>query len=258
MSSFLSLAYLFFIGSVSGWVLEVFFRKFFSGSNPEHKWINPGFCTGPYVPLYGCGLCALYLLGNSASHAGASGSVAGRIITVVIMAICMTLIEYAAGILLLKTAKVRLWDYSRRPGNINGLICPLFSLFWGLLGAAYYFLLHPHVLGAISWLADNLAFSFVIGFFFGVFVIDIAHSLQLTAKLKKFADDNQVIIKYENLKSHIRSAHDKASLRYSFIFPFRSSLDIGEHLANAKDSLESIKTKAINRVKENNSHKQDN
>ena len=171
MSSFLSLAYLFFIGSMSGWVLEVFFRKFFSGSNPEHKWINPGFCTGPYVPLYGCGLCALYLLGNSASHAGASGSVAGRIITVVIMAICMTLIEYAAGILLLKTAKVRLWDYSRRPGNINGLICPLFSLFWGLLGAAYYFLLHPHVLGAISWLADNLAFSFVIGFFFGVFVI---------------------------------------------------------------------------------------
>ena len=56
MSVFLTLAYLFFIGSVFGWVLELFFRKFFSSSNPEHKWINPGFCTGPYLPIYGCGL----------------------------------------------------------------------------------------------------------------------------------------------------------------------------------------------------------
>ena len=62
MNFFLTLAYLFFIGSVSGWVLELFFRKFFSASNPEHKWINPGFCTGPYLPIYGFGLCALYLL----------------------------------------------------------------------------------------------------------------------------------------------------------------------------------------------------
>ena len=52
MNFILTLAYLFFVGSVSGWVLELFFRKFFSASNPEHKWINPGFCTGPYLPIY--------------------------------------------------------------------------------------------------------------------------------------------------------------------------------------------------------------
>ena len=62
MNFFLCLAYLFFIGSTFGWVLELFFRKFFSGTNPEHKWINPGFCVGPYVPLYGFGLCILFLL----------------------------------------------------------------------------------------------------------------------------------------------------------------------------------------------------
>ena len=44
---FLYLAYLFFLGSLAGWVMEVLFRKFFSDSNPEHKWINPGFCVGP-------------------------------------------------------------------------------------------------------------------------------------------------------------------------------------------------------------------
>ena len=60
MSTLLTLSFLFFMGSVAGWVLELFFRRFFSSANPERKWINPGFCTGPYVPLYGLGLCALY------------------------------------------------------------------------------------------------------------------------------------------------------------------------------------------------------
>jgi len=36
---------------VFGWVLELLFRRFFSGTNPEHRWINPGFCVGPYLPL---------------------------------------------------------------------------------------------------------------------------------------------------------------------------------------------------------------
>ena len=62
MNTFLKLAFLFYIGSSLGWVLELFFRRFISGNNPERKWINPGFMVGPYVPLYGTGLCILYLV----------------------------------------------------------------------------------------------------------------------------------------------------------------------------------------------------
>ena len=61
MDIFLTLAYLFFIGSVAGWVLELLFRNLTSRNK---KWVNPGFCTGPYVPLYGFGLCILYLLAS--------------------------------------------------------------------------------------------------------------------------------------------------------------------------------------------------
>lgn len=43
---------------------ELLYRRFLSGANPERKWINPGFCVGPYVPLYGSGLCILYLLAS--------------------------------------------------------------------------------------------------------------------------------------------------------------------------------------------------
>lgn len=62
MNAFLVYAFMFSGGSVIGWGLEVVFRKFFSASNPEHRWINPGFLNGPYLPLYGFGLCALYTL----------------------------------------------------------------------------------------------------------------------------------------------------------------------------------------------------
>ena len=47
---FLIVVFLFFFGSGGGWVLELFFRRFFSGANPERKWLNPGFLFGPCVP----------------------------------------------------------------------------------------------------------------------------------------------------------------------------------------------------------------
>lgn len=241
MSAFLILAYLFFLGSLLGWGLEVLFRKFFSASNPEHRWINPGFCVGPYVPLYGFGLCILYLLAEMGDETGIENSAAGRALLFFGMAVSMTVIEYLAGILLLKIAKVRLWDYSVLRGNINGLICPLFSFFWALLGAVYYFLIHAYILDALLWLANNLAFSFVIGFFFGVFTIDVAYSAQLISRLKRFAEENGVIVKYENLKAHIHAARERAKLRQRFFFPLHTVRPLQEHLQEARGALEKIR-----------------
>ena len=42
-------AFIFMAGSMIGWVLEVFYRRFISDTNPERKWINPGFLMGPYL-----------------------------------------------------------------------------------------------------------------------------------------------------------------------------------------------------------------
>lgn len=230
MNKFLILAFLFFIGSVFGWVLELFYRRFFSAANPEHKWINPGFCIGPYVPLYGFGLCILYLLASLESYKLIADPVLNRLALFGAMALCMTAIEYIAGILCLKILKLRLWDYSHLWGNVQGLICPAFSAVWAALGAVYYFFIHSHILSALNWLSENLAFSFVVGLFFGVFIIDAAYSAKLVTKLKAFAEENNVVVKYENLKSYIRSAHDKAAKRSYFMFPFRSDNTVTEHL----------------------------
>lgn len=242
MSLFLTLAYLFFIGSLFGWVLELFFRKFFSGSNPEHRWINPGFCVGPYLPLYGSGLCILYLLARLGESRGAADSIGGTALLFACMALSMTAIEYLAGLLCLKWMKLRLWDYSRCWGNVRGLICPLFSLFWAILGAVYYFLVHPHILTALAWLSRNLAFSFVIGYFFGVFTIDVVYSAHLVARLRRFAEENGVVVRYESLKAHIHRAQERAEERTHFLFFFRTERRrLEDHLREAQEALERVR-----------------
>lgn len=234
MNLSLALAFLFFIGSVFGWVLELFYRRFFSGANPERKWINPGFCVGPYLPLYGSGLCILFLLALLEEHINIENAVVRKLVLFLAMAVMMTVIEYIAGIVSLKYFNLRLWDYRSEWGNIQGIICPKFSLAWAAMGALYYFLVHPHILGALEWLSKNLAFSFFIGAFFGVFVIDVVYSSQLVIKIRKFAAENDVIVKYEALKVHIREAQEKAH----FFLALRSDRPLREHLSELADGLE--------------------
>ncbi len=231
MGIFLTLAFLFFIGSVFGWFLELIYRNL---NDRSHGIINPGFCTGPYVPLYGFGLCTLFLLAQL-ERFDILPSPWDKIVLFAAMAACMTAIEYIAGLFSLKVLKVRLWDYSRLPGNIQGIICPQFSLAWAALSALYYFLIHPHILDALGWLSRNLAFSFVIGMFFGVFIIDFAHSANIVSKLHEFAEDNEIVLKYESVKAHIKEKHSELEEKYRFFKPFKSQTPLVEHLKEIYD-----------------------
>lgn len=236
MSLLLTLAFLFFIGSVLGWVLELLFRNL--TQHPE-KLVNPGFCAGPYLPIYGFGLCALYLLASLEKFSLIHNPFWNKMLLFFAMAVGMTLIEYVAGVFCLKFLKVRLWDYSGLWGNVQGIICPLFSFFWAVLGAMYYFLIHPYILEGLLWLSNNLAFSFFIGMFYGVFSIDVIHSAQLVVKLKKYAEDNDVIVRYEALKAHIRQRREERALKYHFFRPFRTELPLTQHLRDMQGTWES-------------------
>ena len=236
MSLLLTLAFLFFIGSVLGWVLELLFRNL--TQHPD-KLVNPGFCAGPYLPIYGFGLCALYLLASLEKFSLIHNPFWNKMLLFFAMAVGMTLIEYVAGVFCLKFLKVRLWDYSGLWGNVQGIICPLFSFFWAVLEAMYYFLIHPYILEGLLWLSNNLAFSFFIGMFYGVFSIDVIHSAQLVVKLKKYAEDNDVIVRYEALKAHIRQRREERALKYHFFRPFRTELPLTQHLRDMQETWES-------------------
>lgn len=243
MDIFLTYAFMFFTGSITGWWLELFFRKFFSNKNPEHKWLNPGFLNGPYLPLYGFGLCGLYTMTYLESFISIENELLQKLVLFALMAAAMTFIEYIAGIIFIKGMKTKLWDYSDERWNVQGIICPKFSFFWAILSAVYYFLIHPSVLEGISWLFENLAFSFFIGMFFGIFLIDVSVSLNLLVKIRKFAADNNIVVRYERLKSEIRGRKSGNERFKNFLIQFRSDRSLydslQEHMLNLKNELNS-------------------
>ena len=240
MNIFLKMAFLFFIGSLLGWGIEVVYRRFFSKENKEKKWINPGFLVGPYLPLYGFGLCTLYLLARIDRFLP-MGLWWGKLLLFVGMAVCMTALEFVAGLIFIRHMKVKLWDYTNEKGNIMGIICPKFSLFWALLGAVYYFLVHPHILGALHWLAQNLAFSFVLGFFYGVLTIDLVYSFRLVAKVRAFAKENELIVRYEALRQYVRERREEQKKRVHFLLSLRSEVPLPELLREYAEHLKNIR-----------------
>lgn len=204
MNLFFTIAYLFIIGACAGWVLEVFYRRFFSAANPEHRWINPGFLTGPWVPLYGFGLTILYFFCRiDLSFMGPVW--AQRLMLFVLMGVAMTLIELIAGEIFILGMHVKLWDYSHLWGNYKGVICPLFSAIWTVLGIAFYYFVYPAADIAVQWLIGRVGLLFVVGLLYGVFAVDLCTSIKLGTRIRKFAEENNLVVRYEAFKIEVRN-----------------------------------------------------
>lgn len=173
---------LFVIGSLFGWVLELLFRRFVS----QKKWMNPGFLTGPYLPIYGFGVVVLYIVSNI--PLGIESQAWEIVVRILIIGFGMTFIEFVAGLIFIKGLKIRLWDYSNRKGNVMGIICPIFSLAWLAVGSLYYFLLNPILVQGISWISENLIYTYFVGGVMGAIVVDLSYSIHLATKLKEFKE----------------------------------------------------------------------
>lgn len=230
---FLTLVLLFWLGGTLGWLLELLYRRFCSAK----KWINPGFLVGPCLPLYGFGLWGLYGLASiDLSGLSAVPRVAVRVL---LMGIAMTLIEYVAGKIFIVGMHVKLWDYSKKWGNIEGIICPEFSLCWTALGALYCYVIHPVFHHIVSWLFDNIVLSFFLGVFFGILIIDLFYSFRILAKIRKFAADNHITVRLQTLQKNIASLYERRRFRH-FVFTLRENLLAPEIL---RDSMAQLKKK---------------
>ena len=235
MNLFLTLCFLFAVGSFFGWILELFFRRIFTAK----KWINPGFLVGPCLPLYGFGLCTLYLL-SSIDLSFVENTILREIFRVLIIGLALTIIEYLAGKIFILGMNVKLWDYSQRWGNLEGIICPLFSFFWTVLGALYLFFLHPTISNATADFLTHPFLFFFLGLFFGVLCVDFGYSVQLISKIRAFAKENHLIVKLEELKGNLQERIQKNKF-FHFVFSLHDTHPIRENL---KDYAERIAQKA--------------
>ncbi len=228
---FCILAFLFMLGSMCGWVLELLFRRIFTAK----KWINPGFLTGPYLPIYGFGISVLFAVCSldykTILHFDFwNNQIVYDIFVILLIGIAMTLIELIAGLIFIRGMKIRLWDYSDRWGNWKGIICPLFSLLWTLAGALFYFFLNPLLMKSVYWLLSNYYFIFFVGIFFGIVIIDFCASVKLTTRIKSLAEEKQIVVKFEKLKESIKSELEAKKEKAKFLFAFHSSHKLEEHM----------------------------
>lgn len=234
---FVMVLYLFMIGSIGGWILEVFFRRFVSAK----KWINPGFLVGPILPLYGFGLSGMFVSTYYLDKINISSFPLKCAIIVIILGLLMTLIEYITGLIFIKKMNIKLWDYSNRKGNIQGIICPLFSFFWLVICLIYYLFIHKYIQVIIDDLNSSNYSMFIFGFFYGILFVDLIYSFNVSNKISKVAKDLNIVVRYEHLKVSISEQMKSIKEKASFLFPFKNVKNLKESVQNYLKRFENKK-----------------
>ncbi len=123
-----------FIGSFAGVVVEVLWCL------ARHGYIESraGLVYGPFNMLYGVGAAvlsiALYRFRNRGYWLSFLGGFAVG-----------TVVEYACSWLQEMVFGSTSWDYSKLPLNLNGRVCLLYSLFWGVLGVLWIKDIYPRM-----------------------------------------------------------------------------------------------------------------
>lgn len=224
MKTFITLCLLFIVGGTCGWAIELFFRRFV-----HKKWVNPGFLAGPCLPLYGTGVVFLYII-CSLDYSFIANEVWRAVFVIALITVVMTLVEYVTGLIFIVGLKVKLWDYSKRPGNIQGIICPLFTFFWGVIGAAYCLFVHPLLMKAVAWINLNEIYSFFIGMYYGILVIDIFYSFNVVNKIRAWAKEKNVTVKLEEFRLSVKLKAEQIKQKTNFLLSFKTKNSLNEEL----------------------------
>ncbi len=175
MNNFWVLFLVFTIYSFLGWLTESIFC-----SVPARKFINRGFLTGPFCPIYGIGAVVVISLLSPFKENWLILYFAGVAIT--------TSLEYLTGYVLEKIFHTTYWDYSDLRFNIKGRICLQNSLLFGLMCLVGVVFIHPVVMYLIGSIPDKLlpylSILCMLYFLFDT-VVSVHAALQLNGKLEE-------------------------------------------------------------------------
>lgn len=111
----------FIIYSVAGFIIETIFGVLTKGVLESRK----SFLYGPFCSIYGLGAVLMILPLQKFKKNNYTLFAAGFVIG--------SIIEYFVSLIGELIFHIKWWDYSDQILNLNGRICVLYSLFWGLL-----------------------------------------------------------------------------------------------------------------------------
>ena len=124
---------LFFAYAFLGWCIEVTLKYF-----QFHRFINRGFLTGPWLPIYGSGAALITVAVKGLAPLESSVGT-----TFVISFILCGIVEYMTSFVLEKRFHARWWDYSQKPMNLHGRVWIGNLLLFGLGGVLIVELFNP-------------------------------------------------------------------------------------------------------------------
>ena len=182
---------LFLFYSFVGWCCEEVYV-----SSLQKKFVYRGMLYGPICPIYGFGaLAILYLLYPWRQTYGRL-FFASLIIT--------SILEYITSWVLEKLFHAKWWDYSTKFCNLNGRVCLLNSVLFGILGVLFEHFLHPAAFKLIS-LPVLLPYEKYIAIILAVILaVDIAFTIHKLIDFRKTLD--KLKAKEEELRTKILEA----------------------------------------------------
>lgn len=133
-----------FIGSFAGVMIELLWCYVTHGYFESRS----GLVYGPFNLLYGVGAVALSVLLYRYRNRGKWLSFLGGMVI-------GSAVEYGCSWWQEVTFGSRSWDYSHMPLNINGRICLLYSIFWGILGVMWIKDIYPRMAKWILRIPDK-------------------------------------------------------------------------------------------------------
>ena len=186
------LVLLFFAYSFLGWCIEVTL-KFFQ----FHRFINRGFLTGPWLPIYGSGAVLITLAVNGLAPLESSVGTTFALSFV----LCGT-VEYGTSYVMEKRFHARWWDYSQKPMNLHGRVWIGNLILFGLGGVLIIEVLDPLFLGLIGSLS-LLRRQILAGVLGSVFLADYIMS-HFVLKLVKTGVESSEADNTEEISREIR------------------------------------------------------
>lgn len=216
LESVITVFFFFFAYAMLGWIWESCYESVLN-----KKLLNRGFFIGPYIPLYGFGGLGGYLVLQPLQAPLLS---MGTVKIYLIGAIGATILEYLTSYVLEKLLKARWWDYSNYPLNINGRICLIASLFWGVIAIVAVDFLNPFLLrvkGAMSHDAQLIVLTMLTTAMFIDFcvtinsILDLHKRIQLIISMEKdnvfevLAGTKDTIMQYKDKLLEIRNPFTK-------------------------------------------------
>lgn len=184
----------FFIYAFIGWVVEVSYHAVTIG-----KFINRGFLSGPYCPIYGFGaISVIYFLTDIVEK--------NKLVLFFGSIAIATAIEFVAGFLLEKIFHERWWDYSNKKFNLGGYICVEFSVIWGLFCFLLYEAVHPLVKNIVVLIPLDMLKYLDLG-------LVIVMTIDLIATINTLIGINKKLKVIDKIRMDIRKVSDRIGTR---------------------------------------------